>query len=523
MPGFGSPSRRSVLLGGAGALALATGSAGVARASAAQGAGLARPLGDLFTLGVASGDPYPTSVVLWTRLAADPVAEDGLGGMPGRRIPVQWQISKNEQFTRIVRSGEALTTPESAHSVHVEAQGLEPGTEYFYRFRTGGAVSRTGRTRTAPAPGRMGELTMCFASCSHFGEGYFTAYRRMAEDQPGLILHLGDYQYEYAAKATDVRTVLGPETVALADYRLRHSQYKTDPDLQLAHATAPWLVVWDDHETENNWADEIPEASSQTPGAAFLDRRRAAFQAYYENMPLRRTSRPKGIDMQLYRRIGWGGLINFHMLDTRQYRDDQLFGDGNKPDAPELRDPRRTITGAEQEAWLLDGLRRSGARWDVLGQQVWFSQMDHDPGPAKILSMDSWDGYQASKDRVRDGFRHTRNTVVLTGDVHSHWANEVKADFNDPGSPSVATELVTTSVTSGRDGADTTPGGDKLKAANSHIKFYSYRRGYVRTRIDAGQVRADFRTLPYVSKPDAPAQTAASFVVEDRDPTLHTP
>ncbi len=248
MPENSRVSRRSVLLGGAGAFAVAAGTAGLARASAAPGAGLAKPVGEAFTLGVASGDPTPTGVVLWTRLAQNPLAEDGLGGMPARGVPVQWQISKNERFTRIVRAGTAWAAPEAAHSVHVEAEGLAPGTEYFYRFRTGNAVSATGRTRTAPARGQLGELTMCFASCAHYGEGFFTAYRRMAEDHPGLILHLGDYQYEYASKAKDVRKVLGPETVKLADYRLRHAQYKTDPDLQLAHATAPWLVVWDDHD-----------------------------------------------------------------------------------------------------------------------------------------------------------------------------------------------------------------------------------------------------------------------------------
>jgi alkaline phosphatase D len=239
-----TPSRRTILFGGAAAVGL-TALGTVPAAALPSSAGR---LTDPFTLGVASGDPYHDSVVLWTRLAQNPLAENGLGGMPDRSYDVQWEISTDERFHRIVRRGEAHARPESAHSVHVEVEDLRPGTEYFYRFRTQGHISRTARTRTAPAPGtQRTDLTMCFASCSHFGTGYFTAYRRLAEDEPGLILHLGDYQYEYAAGANDVRTVLGPETRALADYRLRHAQYKTDPDLQLAHSVAPWLVVWDDH------------------------------------------------------------------------------------------------------------------------------------------------------------------------------------------------------------------------------------------------------------------------------------
>ncbi|MER7079933.1 alkaline phosphatase D [Saccharopolyspora kobensis] len=519
MPG-NSLSRRSVLLSGA-VLAAA---APAVPAAASELRGVGRPMrpGQLFTLGVASGEPLPHGVVLWTRLARDPLAENGLGGMPDQAIKVDWEVATDERFKNVVQRGQAEASPRWAHSVHVEANGLRPGTEYFYRFRARGELSPVGRTRTAPAPGTLGALTMCFASCAHYGEGFFTAYRRMAEDEPGLILHLGDYQYEYADNPSkNVRKVEGPETVTLANYRQRHAQYKTDPDLQLAHATAPWLVVFDDHEIENNWAAEVPEDKSETPGQAFLERRRAAFQAYYENMPLRWESMPQGNGIRLYRRRQWGSLANFHMLDTRQYRDDQAYGDGNKPDGPDLKVPERTITGKDQEVWLLDGLRQSRARWDVLGQQVWFAQMDHDPGPAKILPMDAWDGYQASRQRIKAGFSTTRNVVVLTGDVHSHWAADLKDDFDDSRSRTVAVELTTTSVTSGRDGADTNEGGDKLKAANEHVHFYSARRGYVRTQFTPEQVRADYRVLPYVSKPNAPVTTAASFITQDRDPGLH--
>jgi alkaline phosphatase D len=454
-------------------------------------------------------------VVLWTRLALDPLADTGLGGMPDRCIPVRWQVAKDEGFRRLVRAGTTTARPDAAHSVHVEVGGLRPGHEYYYRFRVDGHVSPTGRTLTTPARGTSQDLTICFASCAHFGEGYFTAYRRMAEDRPDLMLHLGDYQYEYAAKASDVRVVAGPETRTLANYRQRHAQYKSDPDLQLAHATSPWLVVWDDHETENNWADEVPEA----PDPGFLDRRAAAFRAYYENMPLRRSARPHGIDMRLYRRFRWGDLATFHMLDTRQYRDDQACGDGTRVDCAERLDPDRTIMGAEQEHWLVDGFRRSRSRWDVLGQQVSFAQRDLTAGPQQGFSMDAWDGYRANRDRIAAALGKTRNGVVLTGDVHRHWAAEIKENADQPDSRNVGVELVATSITSTGDGDESTNSGQL--AENPHLRFYKNRRGYVRSHFTADELTTDFRILPYVRTPDAPVSTAASFVTEDRVAALH--
>ena len=519
-----SVSRRSILLGGSAAAGLFT--AGIAMPSAFAIPAPSRRLADPFTLGIASGDPTPDGMVLWTRLAPEPLAEDGSGGMPSRSVAVQWELAEDETFTRVVRRGTTDARPELAHSVHVELDGLLPGREYFYRFRVGTHLSPAGRTRTAPALDASDiALTMCFASCSQYEHGYFTAYRRLAEDHPDLVLHLGDYQYEYqpnyyVAPGGNVRDHKGSETKALADYRQRHAQYKADLDLQAAHAVAPWLVVWDDHELENNWADEIPEEPGK-PGPEFLERRKAAFQAYYENMPLRRTSVPAGIDMQLYRRVRWGRLATFHMLDTRQYRDDQACEDGAKAGCGERLNPERSITGDEQERWLLDGFRESNARWDLLGQQVWFAQMDMDSGPSQLLNMDSWDGYVASRQRITAGFHDLRNPVVLTGDVHSHWANDLKADFNDPDSATVGTELVATSITSGGDGAERTKSGDEIKEANPHVRYYSYQRGYVRTRISSSEVRADFRSLPFVQQPGAPAFTAASFVIEDGKPGLN--
>ncbi|MGH4024194.1 MAG: alkaline phosphatase D family protein, partial [Pseudonocardiaceae bacterium] len=502
-------------------------------AGAVPGAGTSGPLSgtarrspaDPFTLGVASGDPAPDGFVLWTRLAPTPLADDGRGGMPARPVDVQWEVATDERFSQIERRGRVGAGPESAHSVHVELAGLRPGREYFYRFRAAGHLSPVGRTRTAPEPAALGSLlTMCFASCSQYEHGWFTAYRRLAAEHPDVVLHLGDYFYEYrpgdyVAPGGNVRDHAGPETETLASYRQRHAQYKTDPDLQAAHAVAPWLVVFDDHEVDNNWADEVPEK----PQPGFLARRAAAFQAYYENMPLRRSSLPRGIGMQLYRRVQWGRLTRFHLLDTRQYRDDQACGDQFNTDCPQRSEPTRSITGAEQERWLLDGFARSRARWDILGQQVFFSQLDLTPGPLRGFNPDAWDGYTANRDRIIAGLRGSpvRNAVVLTGDVHAHWAAEVHERFDDPSSAAVGTELVATSITSGGDGSETRPETAAILAENPHLRFFNSRRGYVRTRITPGELQADFQVVPLVSQPGAPVQTRASFVVPDRDPTLH--
>lgn len=475
---------------------------------------------DLFTLGVASGEPAADGFVLWTRLAPDPLAEDGRGGMPDRPVDVEWQVADDAAFTRIVRSGSVTAAADSGHSVHVELAGLAPDAEYHYRFRAEGHVSGPGRTRTAPAAGSLAAMTMCVASCSHYEQGWFTAYRHLAQEQPDLVLHLGDYLYEYASgrSADRVRDHAGPETVTLADYRRRYAQYKTDPDLQAAHAAAPWLVVFDDHEVVNNWADEIPEK----PDAMFSTRRTAALRAYYENMPLRASARPSGIDMTLYRRVDWGALATFHMLDTRQYRTDQPCGDRFPADCGERFDPAATLTGPAQERWLLDGFANSRARWDVLGQQVFFGQVELEAGPGRAYNPDGWDGYVANRQRIINSLNDSsvRNAVVLTGDVHSHWAAEVHERPGDPASPVVATELVTSSITSGGDGSDTREQIEAILPENPHIRYFNNRRGYLRTRITPDELRADFRVVPFVSKPNAPVGTAATFTIADRDAAL---
>ena len=521
-PSTVEPSRRSLLR------------AGVATGGAAVLVGLVGPLDSRataavprlprtpFTLGVASGDPFPTSVLLWTRLAVEPMADDGHGGMPTRTYPVRWQVAKDARFRRVVATGTSYARPSGAHSVHVEVGGLRPGTEYFYRFRVGTYLSPTGRTRTAPAVNAVvPSLAMAFASCSQYERGWFTAYRRLAQDEPDLVLHLGDYMYEFGAAHTTgaVRTFLGPETVTLANYRQRLAQYHADPDLQAAHAVAPWLVVFDDHDVDNGWAGLVP--ADPRDAATFPARRAAAFRAYYENMPLRRSSIPSGVGvgnhMAMNRRLRWGRLANFHMLDTRQFRDDQACGDGFK-DCPEAADPARSLPGRAQEAWLARGFASSRARWDVIGQQVFFGRRANRAGPHASVSMDSWDGYPASRARVTASWERARvrNPIVLTGDVHAHWASEVLSDFADPTSPVVGSEFITSSISSGGDGYDEPTGRHPWAAYNPNLKFWTNLRGYVNTTITPQTFTADYRCVPQVSVKDAPACTRARFVVHDR-------
>ncbi|MGW3889721.1 alkaline phosphatase D family protein [Micromonospora chokoriensis] len=471
-----------------------------------------------FKLGVASGDPAPDSVVLWTRLAPSPLNADGQGGMTNADVTVEWQVSTTDRFTSLVASGSVVARYADAHSVHAIAGGLAADSDYYYRFRAQGQISPVGRTRTAPAPSSFGrDLVMAFASCAHYEAGYYTAYRRMAEDNPGLILHLGDYIYEGGVNTSAVRQHVGAEIVSLADYRRRYALYKSDPDLQAAHAAAPWLVVPDDHEVENNYANMVRNDSSPTLTAAqWTARRTAAYRAYYENMPLRPASAASGNSIPLYRRVRWGQLATFHMLDTRQFRDDQACGDGWKVCA-DADLTSRSLTGATQEAWLLDGLAQHYGTWDILGQQVFFARQFDAAGAA---SMDAWDGYRASRSRIQTGWqqRGVRNPLVLTGDVHKSWANDLKADYANPSSATIGTELVCTSITSAGNGTGSTTIPNA--ATNPHLKFHSDRRGYVRTTISRSQVRADFRALNSVTEHGAAASTVRSFVILDGQPGL---
>ncbi|WP_235033070.1 alkaline phosphatase [Streptomyces sp. WAC05374] len=483
-----------------------------------------------FTLGVASGDPLPDSALLWTRLAPAPFEPDG--GLPPQRVEVEWEVAYDERFFVVVSKGTATAHPEYAHSVHVEVPGLDEDRVYYYRFRTGTWISPVGRVRTAPSADSFWISSLKFAAvaCAAYFDGYYTAYRHLAAEDVDMVVHLGDYIYEYGVDSagghrgyTDrqLPAHFNRETVTLEDYRMRYALYKSDADLQAAHAAHPFVVTWDDHETENNYAGAVPE--NGVPPEEFLLRRAAAYRAYWENQPLRPPQRPTGPDMRLYRRLSFGSLAQFDILDTRQYRSNQAYGDGWQAPGPESEDPSRTMTGAAQERWLLDGWRESDVTWNVVPQQVTFAQRRSLPTADYKLSMDAWDGYPASRKRILDGAvaAGLENLMVLSGDAHVGYGFDLKADFDKPSSRVVGTEISTTSVTSGRDGAQRPGNWTSLTQANPHLKFYDGRRGY--NVITLGRLSADiaFKTVSTVTRPGGTLSTAASFTTGADMPGLN--
>lgn len=469
-----------------------------------------------FSLGVASGDPLPDGVVLWTRLAPKPLELDGSGGMPAESVKVGWQIAEDAAFRKVVRSGTTTASPELGHSVHVEATGLRPDRVYHFRFRAGSEVSPVGRTRTAPAPdAAIKSLTVGTVSCQHYPSGYYTAYHHLAAEDVDLILHVGDYIYEDGAPGKIGRAhAPDHEITTLADYRVRYGQYKSDKNLQAAHAHAPWLVVPDDHEVENNYADETSQAND--PVEQFRARRAAAYQAYYENQPLRASAMPKGPDMQLYRRYSFGRLAQINMLDGRQFRSDQGCGDSMSSDCADRLDPGRTMLGDEQEKWLLDGLDDSDRTWNILGNQVLMADADSVEGSGKGYMMDNWNGYVAARQRLFDGIAERRvdNVVVLTGDAHMNAAANLKQDFGDQSSKTVGVEFMGTSITSGGDGADNNDLGRRWLEENPHIDFVNTQRGYMVTEFTQDAVSNQFKVVDYVTTAGAPVNTRATGHVE---------
>lgn len=478
-----------------------------------------------FTLGVASGDPSPDGVVLWTRLAPDPL--DG-GGMAAVNVEVGWEVARDTAFRSIVRQGSAIARPELGHSVHVEVQGLESAREYWYRFRSGSEISQTGRTVTAPAAGAaVDRLRFGVCGCSHFETGYFTAFRGVADERFDFVFHTGDYIYEGRADGGRnplvVRQHRGSEIYTLVDYRNRYAQYKSDRDLLAAHASAPFVMSWDDHEVDNDYAGDIDE--NDTPPEVFLLRRAAAYQAYYEHMPVRAATLPSGPRMRLYRRLPFGRLIDFSVLDTRQYRSNQACGGVPATGCAEADDPRRTMLGAEQEKWLFGELATARSTWTVLGQQVpTFARDAAASNPQGRYPMDKWDGYTAARRRLYERLRETKapNPIVLSGDVHVHYGAELKLDFQNEKSPSVGAEFTNSSITSGSDGADVAANWEIVRGANPHIRYHSARRGYIACTATPADMRAEFKILDRVTVPGSPIRTGGTLVVEAGRPGVHT-
>ena len=460
-----------------------------------------------FTLGVAAGYPEPNAVVLWTRLAPEPLSRGG--GMPAAAVAVDWEIAPDERFDRIVRSGTARATPEWAHSVHVEAKGLEPGREYWYRFTSGGARSPAGRLRTAPSPGTLRELRLAVASCQYYEQGHYAAYRSMAADDLDLVVHVGDYIYEQRGIAR-VRSHDAAEAYTLDDYRHRYALYKSDPDLQAAHAACAWMVASDDHEVDNDYAGDA--SVDQEPVERFLARRAAAYRAYYEHMPLPRRLRPQGPNQLLYAERAFGDLVALHMLDGRQFRSPQACGPGSlvSPCA-ELYDARRTMLGAVQERWLQSALSSSRARWNLLGQQTLMAHFDQSGEVERQYWADGWNGYAAARARLVDFLaeRRVANPVVLSGDIHAFLVNDVNRRAEDPDSPIVATELVTTSISSAaRPQADF----DRWLPENPNVRLArSDYRGYLRLAVDAERLHADLVAVDDVARADSATHVLATF------------
>jgi alkaline phosphatase D len=489
--------------------------------------------GNPFGLGVASGDPTPGGIVLWTRLT--PELRDGIRLPEDLRLPdwifnLRYEVSTDERFRRIVRRGTVAAPPREAHSAHAEVAGLRPDTRYWYRFKWGPVVSPVGRTRTAPAAGSMpaSPLRFAYVSCQNYAHGYYTAYADLAQQDVDLVVHLGDYIYEGPGtdRAANVRRhAPEAELMSLDDYRTRHAQYRTDEHLQAAHARFPFLMTWDDHEFVNNYADLVVNPGTPIEDAAV--RRAAAYLAYWEHAPLARSRKPVDENMNLYRRMHWGRLATFHVIDTRQYRDDQITQctqADRKPEngfyCPGQVDPSRTILGAEQRDWLLKGLAEAPADgWNVLANQVGFAPQDDLAGTdtRRRFFVDPWDGYVNDRQLILDLVKSTGNLVVITGDKHQNSVRNVPESYLDIGGPAAATEFVGTSISSeGDDRKDiTTHGGDP---SNPHILFDNWNRGYVRATVEPTRWTTEFRTVSTVTAEQATASTKAVFAVEHGKP-----
>lgn len=487
--------------------------------SAAQGAVKSRPsfVSDPFTLGVCSGDPDSSSVVLWTRLAPKPLQPDG--GMTPDAVKVNWEVAEDEAMTKVVRRGNAIAAPELAHSVHVEVDRLKPDRWYWYRFHAGDARTSVARTRTLPALATMSEeLRFAVASCQHYESGYYTAYQHMAREDLDLVFHLGDYIYEGARREGSLREHANGACITLDDYRIRHAQYKTDEHLQAAHRICPWFVTWDDHEVCNNHTAET-DGSPDSALENYLRRRAAAYKAYYEHMPLRARSLPRGPEMQLYRSANFGRLAELLVLDTRQFRTPQAHGGGHHPRSSASQDPRNTILGPRQKTWVKESLQRSESRWNLLAQQVMMglvSRFDSDKGEP-MYSMDQWASYEHERNELLQFMaeRKVANPVVITGDIHANFVNELRVHDRHFDSPVVAAEFVGTSISSGGDGVDKPAALDRLLRNNGGLRYHNAQRGYVGCTITPDVWQSDYITVEQVTTPNSPPIKRASFLLEN--------
>jgi alkaline phosphatase D len=480
--------------------------------------------GDPFSLGVASGEPWPDGFVIWTRLAPDPMALDGKGGMSAP-VEVAWQVAEDQAMRRIVRKGVARADARFAHSVHVELAGLQPGRDYFYRFTALGAQSPVGRARTAPALGApVDRLKLAFASCAHYEVGYYAAYRHMAAEHPDLALFLGDYIYEYSyANRNDLvrKHDTSTDVVDLAGYRKRYALTKLDPDLKALHEAAPCLVTWDDHEVQNDYSGKWSQDPKDTV-EAFEKRRRAAYQAYYEHMPIRRRSIPGPTEMRIYDRYRYGSLAEITLPDERQYRTQQPCP---TPDTrrghlalltcPDLEANDRTMLGFAQERWLYEGFRNPKAKWNIVAQQLLVAPLDQ-------LSQDNqwgrftegWSGYGANRRRMIAAMdlAQLKNAVFFGGDMHCFMTTDIKADDHDQRSRIVAAEFIGTSITSDAPNRFLGPN----MQFNPQVRLFEPRyRGYMTADVTAKRMDVQYRVISDRRDKNATVSTFKRYAVED--------
>ena len=512
-------SRRSLLIAFGGGLALS-----------ASGPSLAQPAFDVnpFRLGVAAGDPLPNGFVIWTRLAPDPLAYGS--GMPRAPMAVSWEVASDRGFNSVVRSGEVVARPELGHSVHVEVSGLEPGRPYFYRFRAGDERSGVGTAKTAPVVGSsLARVRFGVAGCQAYESGFYTAHRKLAAEDLDFVFLYGDYIYEGrgnpiyqggSGPQDNTRVHLGGEVYSLDDYRRRYAQYTMDADLQASRASAAWFCTFDDHEVDNNWVTDLDQDG--TDPDLFLLRRAAAMQAFYEFMPMRKAAFPRGSAMQLYRRAQYGDLLDVNFLDTRQYRTDQPCNDRFNTTCAGVNAAEAQVLGQAQEAWLLNNLDGSTARWKALAQQIMVMDLNRNTSGGEGVNTDSWAGYRTPRNRLLRHVRDQRidNVVVLTGDEHQNFAGELHLNGREPEGRPIATEFVSTSITSGGDGSDQRADAQRFLAANPQLKFINNQRGYVVCDVTPEAWRTEFKVLDKVSDRDGVLSTRKTLAVASGDPRL---
>lgn len=469
-----------------------------------------------FYHGVASGDPLPDGVILWTRITAP--------NAPAT-IPLLWQVASDTTFEHIVQYGYGSATANSDYTFKVDLSGLQPDTYYFYRFYALGKYSMVGRTQTTPAETSANtQVRLAITSCAEFADGYFTPYRKIAQrNDIDAVVQLGDYIYERSG--SNIRAFdPDDELVSLAQYRTRHSQYKLDSDLRAAHQRYPFIVVWDDHEFANNAYRDNAGGHNNLLEGSWESRKAAAMQAYFEWQPIRLPD-PIGNPQRIYRRLGFGSLLDLFMLDTRIIgRDQQAFAFVGADDS------NRSILGSSQRAWLLDALSGATARWKIIGQQVMFA-------PFRIagtrVNNDQWDGYTADRQQLLDHIvgQNITNTVVVSGDIHSAWANDVPYNNYNPatGEGSATVEFIAPSITS--DGFPFEFGQDVILDNNSHVKYNNLLgKGYIVLDITPAQVQADYYFVNSISNPTSSQYFETAYRIADQtrylqsasSPTLST-